>query len=78
MSAESDQLAEVSLDDVRRRREHLDDMEEQHARAKLRFIRNARAAGWSWERIGNGLGLTDRGASSYWANHRMEASRMGG
>lgn len=76
MSAQQDQLAEDRLNDVLAHQRTLDDAVRSHARAKLRFIRDARTAGWSWQRIGDGLGLTDRGASQYWSDHRMEAGRL--
>lgn len=45
--------------------------------ARLRYIRDAREAGWSWPRIGEGLGLTDTAVRNYWRDHRMEAGRLG-
>lgn len=45
--------------------------------SSLRYIRDAKAAGWSWARIGGSVGLTGAWARTYWKRHGMAASRMG-
>lgn len=78
MSAGKDQKAEERLSELAGHRTHLVNALREHHRARLRFVREARSAGWPWSRIGDALDLTDRGAASWWKNHRMEASRLGG
>jgi predicted transcriptional regulator len=45
--------------------------------ARLRFLRDAREAGWNWKRIANALGVTEAAVRKYWKANRMAAGRIG-
>lgn len=77
MAASLDTQAELNLTLARSAQIRAEIAQRRHHEARLRFIRDARAAGWGWTRIGDSLDLTDRGAAHYWENYRMEASRLG-
>lgn len=77
MAASLDQAAVGALADALSKRERKDAADAEFADAYLRFLRDARAAGWSWRRIGDGLGITDDAAERYWNKHKMRAGRLG-
>lgn len=77
MAASLDQAAVGALADALDKRERRDAADAEYADAYLRFLRDARAAGWSWRRIGDGLGISDRAAERYWDRNRMRAGRLG-
>ncbi len=59
-------------------REELERVQAHHGRHHLRFLRDARAAGWSWTRIGDSLGLSEVAVRRYWERNRHAADRIGG
>lgn len=77
MSARADQAAIVALTAVVEKREALAVATQEHADAYLRFLRDAQAAGWSWNRMGRNLGLTGRACEQYWKRNRLRAGRLG-
>lgn len=58
-------------------REALEECQERHQRAYLRYLRDARRAGWSWERIAQTLELSDVAVRRYWERNRQRADRSG-
>lgn len=77
MAASHDQTASLALADALAKRERKEAVEREYADAYLRFLRDARAAGWSWSRIGDALGISDRAAEKYWTRNRLRAGRLG-
>lgn len=77
MAASRDQAAVVALADALRKRERKEVAEAEFADAYLRYLRDGRDAGWSWTRIGEGLGMTGRGCELYWKRNKMRAGRLG-
>jgi hypothetical protein len=78
MAALLDQQAEDRARDVLAAKDTLDEARLGYRDAYVRYIRDALKAGWSWRRIGKGVGMTDTGARRFWDKHRTVASRIGG
>lgn len=77
MSALLDQVARTALADALKKREAKERAEEEFSDSYVRFLRDARAAGWSWVRTGDALGLTGRACELYWKRNHMRAGRLG-
>ena len=77
MAATREDEALASLRELQSEREKLDIARRQHGRAYLRYLRDARAAGWSWMRIGRSIGLSDVAVRRHWDRNRHSAGRMG-
>ena len=77
MSASADTTANSSLAEALVAREKKVVALAEYAEAYLRYLRDARTASWSWERIGAGLGIDPSAARRYWEGHRHEAGRIG-
>lgn len=77
MAASLDQAAIVALADACNKRERKEATDREYADAYLRFLREGRAAGWSWARIAYGLGLTAKACEGYWKRNHMRAGRLG-
>jgi hypothetical protein len=77
VAASLDQAAVNALNDALRKRAARSMADSTYADAYLRFLRDARAAGWSWPRIGRGLGLTAKAVEMYWKRNGMRAGRLG-
>lgn len=67
----------VALGAVLHERERKAAADSEYADAYLRFLRDARAAGWSWARIGLGVERTPKACEGYWKRNRMRAGRLG-
>lgn len=76
MAASTDEAALVSLFAASNASRTLESAQRAHHEARLRYLRDARAAGWSWPRIADGLGLTATAVRRYWSTHRMEVGRL--
>lgn len=77
MAASLDQAATLALNVALMERETKAAADREYADAYLRFLRDARAAGWSWARIGLGVGRTPKACEGYWKRNRMRAGRLG-
>lgn len=77
MAASLDEEALVSLGLARLSRDAAAKAQGQAARDHLRFLRDARRAGWSWPRIGKAIGLSEVAVRRYWQRNRHRADRMG-
>lgn len=77
MAASLDQSAVNALNDALRKRSARAVAESEADDAYVRYLRDARAAGWTWKRIGGELGITSRAAEKHWKRNRMRAGRLG-
>jgi hypothetical protein len=50
--------------------------EQRHADAYLFYLREAKAAGWSWRRIARTIGAGEKTVREYWSRHQMRAGRL--
>lgn len=76
MAAALDERANGSLKSALDARKLKDKSDELDADARVRFVRDALAAGWSWERMGRGLSLTGAAVRKFWKANRQRAGRL--
>lgn len=77
MAATLEDEALASLAALKAKRESLDTARREHGRAYVRYLRDARRAGWSWMRIGRSIDLSDVAVRRHWDRNRHSADRMG-
>jgi hypothetical protein len=77
MSVALDRQAEESLATANSTAAAMRVIEGDWREARLRFIRDAKAAGWSWARMARALEISDAAVRRFWRDHRMSSSRLG-
>lgn len=77
MTAVQDADAKLSLQAALDARGMANFYKQEYADAYLRYVRDGLEAGWSWRRIGEGLGLTEQAVKRYWSAHRQRVGRLG-
>jgi hypothetical protein len=76
MTAVQDADAKLSLDQALDARGLANYHKQEYADCYLRYVRDALQAGWSWRRIGEGLGISEQAVKRYWEAHRQRAGRL--
>ena len=76
MSASADRKANRSLHRAQRSRVVMQAAEATHRDDYLRYVRDARSAAWSYERIGEGLAISGVAVRRFWTRHRYRAGRL--
>lgn len=77
MAASLDTTAKDSLTKAVAAQVRFDDAKRESNEERLRFMRDALAAGWPWSRMAAGLGITEAGVRRFWIAHRHEVGRLG-
>ena len=78
MSVALDRQAEESLATASSTEAALRVIENDWRAARTCFIRDAKAAGWSWTRMASALGISDSAVRRLWRDNRMAYTRLGG